>query len=152
MAYLRSVKMDYEGMGDRHFNQQQKVMEKLRDSISTEEYDPTAVGPEGQASIFGGGATHYNNGNDVRHFIDQDALAGAHSLSRTGAIGPSVFDMYRNTDSYRGVKLSTPVTSSNAFKSVPNLGTAPSSKNTAAYKPSNLLLVSDSRTKSRNPF
>ena len=40
MASLRTVEMDYEGMGDRYFNKQQRVMEDLRDSISTVEYDP----------------------------------------------------------------------------------------------------------------
>lgn len=119
MASLRTVEIDYEGMGDRYFNKQQRVMEDLRDSISTVEYDPTKAGPNGQASIFGEGATHYNNGNEIKHFINQDKLASSHTLSRTGSIGPSVYDMYRNTDSYRGIKLSTPVTASNAYNYKP---------------------------------
>ena len=41
MASLRTVEIDYEGMGDRYFTKQQRVMEDLRDSISTVEYDPT---------------------------------------------------------------------------------------------------------------
>lgn len=122
MASLRTVEIDYEGMGDRYFNKQQRVMEDLRDSISTVEYDPTKAGPNGQASIFGEGATHYNNGNEIKHFINQDKLASSHTLSRTGSIGPSVYDMYRNTDSYRGIKLSTPVTASNAYNYKPVAG------------------------------
>ena len=152
MASLRTVEMDYEGMGDRYFNKQQRVMEDLRDSISTVEYDPSKLGPNGQGSIFGEGATHYNNGNEIKHFINQDKLASSHSLSRTGSLGPSVFDMYRNTDSYRGIKLSTPVTARNAFNYKAVKGKAPVSRETAGYKPSDLLLVSDSRTKARNPF
>ena len=66
MAELRTVRIDYEGMGDRYFNRQQRVMEHLRDSIPTIEYDPTQIGPNGQGSIFGEGATYYNNGNDYR--------------------------------------------------------------------------------------
>ena len=37
MASLRTVEIDYEGMGDRYFTKQQRVMEDLRDSISTVE-------------------------------------------------------------------------------------------------------------------
>jgi len=43
MAELRTVRIDYEGMGDRHFNRQQRVMEHLRDTIPTVEYDPTPI-------------------------------------------------------------------------------------------------------------
>tara|TARA_Y100000004_G_C8882894_1_gene398383 strand:- start:306 stop:764 length:459 start_codon:yes stop_codon:yes gene_type:complete len=152
MASLRTVEIDYEGMGDRYFTKQQRVMEDLRDSISTVEYDPTKAGPNGQASIFGEGATHYSNGNEVKHFINQEKLAGSHTLSRTGSIGPSVYDMYRNTDSYRGIKLSTPVTASNAYNYKPVVGEPPACRGTAGYKPNDLLLVTDSRTKARNPF
>ncbi len=152
MASLRTVEIDYEGMGDRYFNKQQRVMEDLRDSISTVEYDPTKEGPNGQASIFGEGATHYNNGNEIKHFINQDKLASSHTLSRTGSIGPSVYDMYRNTDSYRGIKLSTPVTASNAYNYKSVVGEPPACRGTAGYKPNDLLLVTDSRTKARNPF
>jgi|TARA_R110002074_G_scaffold264586_1_gene436723 hypothetical protein len=152
MAHLRTVEIDYEGMGDRYFNRQQKIMENLRDTISTVEYDPTEVGPNGQGSIFGEGATYYNNGNEVKHFINQEKLADSYSLSRTGSIGPSVYDMYRNTDSYRGIKLSTPVTARNAFNYKAVKGNAPVSRETADYKPNDLLLVTDSRTKARNPF
>ncbi len=151
MAHLRTVEMDYEGMGDRYFNRQQKIMENLRDSISTVEYDPTKVGPNGQGSIFGEGATHYNNGNEVKHFINEK-LADSYSLSRTGSIGPSVYDMYRNTDSYRGIKLSTPVTARDAFNYKPVKSKPPVSRDTASYKPNSLLLVSDSRTTPLNPF
>jgi len=152
MAHLRTVEMDYEGMGDRYFNRQQKIMENLRDSISTVEYDPTKVGPNGQGSIFGEGATHYNNGNEVKHFINQEKLADSYSLSRTGRLGPAVYDMHRHTDSYRVIKHSAPVTARDAFNYKPVKSKPPVSRDTASYKPNSLLLVSDSRTTPLNPF
>ena len=81
MASLRTVEMDYEGMGDRYFNKQQRVMEDLRDSISTVEYDPSKLGPKGQSSIFGEGATHYNNGNEIKHFINRKTSEFPHTKS-----------------------------------------------------------------------
>ncbi len=139
-------------MGDRHFNRQQRVMEHLRDTIPTVEYDPTQIGPHGQGSIFGEGATYYNNGNDIRYFIDQDALAQSHSITRTSALGPSEFDLYGDSETYKGVKVAKPVDYTTAFNYPINVGKPAVSRDTAAYKPNDLLLVSDSRTKAHNPF
>jgi len=152
MAELRTVRIDYEGMGDRHFNRQQRVMEHLRDTIPTIEYDPTQIGPNGQGSIFGEGATYYNNGNDIRYFVDQDALAQSHLITRTSALGPSEFDLYGDDDTYKGVRVANPVDYTTAFNYPINVGKPAVSRDTAAYKPNDLLLVSDSRTKAHNPF
>ena len=47
MAQLRTTEMDYEGMGDRVFQQHQQIMETLRDQIPTIEYNPDNYDPNG---------------------------------------------------------------------------------------------------------
>ena len=46
MAQLRTTEMNYEGMGDRVFQQHQQIMETLRDQIPTIEIRPVEIRPE----------------------------------------------------------------------------------------------------------
>ena len=152
MAQLRSTQMDYEGMGDRVFQQQQEIMETLRDQIPSIEYDPNRYDPNNeQGSVFGGGTTHYNNGNRPAMAVNQGQMAHNPSLNRTGAVR-SVFDLHSNEATYDNIPLSTRVNYSTAYNTPLRMSQPPVDAADAQYKPNELLLVTDSRTKSRSPF
>ena len=151
MAQLRTAKMDYEGMGDRVFNREQRVMESLRDSLNTVEYDPTKQDPRNQGAVFGDHATYYSNGNRISECVDQASLVQSQGVDRTGTLGPSAFDLHSGDATYRNIPLTQPVNSRQAYNNTPR-GEAPVAGHTANYAPNGLLKVRDSRTKAQNSF
>ena len=152
MAQLRTTEMNYEGMGDRVFQQHQQIMETLRDQIPTIEYDLSKYDPNStQGSIFGGGTTHYSNGNRPEMAVNQAQMANNPSLNRTGAMR-SVFDLHSNEATYDNIPLSTPVTAATAYNTPLRMSQPPRDASNAQYQPNELLLVKDSRTKTRSPF
>ncbi len=152
MAQLRTTEMDYEGMGDRVFQQHQQIMETLRDQIPTAEYNPDNYDPKStQGSVFGGGTTHYSNGNRPEMVVNQGQMANNPSLNRTGAVR-SVFDLHSNETTYDSIPLSTPVTAATAYNTPLRMTQPPQDASNAQYKPNELLLIKDSRTKSGSPF
>ena len=108
MAQLRTTEMNYEGMGDRVFQQHQQIMETLRDQIPTIEYDPSKYDPNStQGSIFGGGTTHYSNGNRPEMAVNQAQMANNPSLNRTGLCAR--FSIYTATKPLTTTFLSAPL-------------------------------------------
>jgi hypothetical protein len=152
MAHLRSTQIDYEGIGDRVFQQQQAIMEDLRDQIPSIEYDPSRYDPSNeQGSVFGGGTTHYSNGNRPSMAVNQAQMANNPSMNRTGAVR-SVFDLHSNEATYDNIPLSRRVNYSNAYNTPLRMSQPPVDAANAQYQPNELLLVTDSRTKTRSPF
>ena len=152
MAHLRTTEIDYEGMGDRVFQQHQAIMETLRDQIPTVQYNPKSYDPNiVQGSIFGEGTTHYSNGNRPEMVVNQERMANMPSLNRTGAMR-SVFDLHSNEATYDNIPLSKRVNYSNAYNTPLRMTQPPVDAADAQYKPNELLLVYDSRTKTGSPF
>ena len=83
--------------------------------------------------------------------VNQAQMANNPSLNRTGAMR-SVFDLHSNEATYDNIPLSTPVTAATAYNTPLRMSQPPKDASNAQYQPNELLLVKDSRTKTRSPF